>query len=215
MDFEQALNYRQAIRSYSDRSITVEDLKNIVAQAQKSPSWVDSQPWKVYIATGDAVRRLASQQADLEDAGIASRPEVPVRHRRDWAQIPRENMAQNSTSKAAFGKQHQASFEESQKYLYHAPAVAYLTIPKDSPDWSKFDLGLFASSLMLAAAAKQIDSIPSYSLVKYPELARKELAIPTNETIFVGIALGYRSDSVLNQYRSKRMALDDVLTIRD
>lgn len=215
MEFNEALTRRHAIRSYTDQPVTIADLKDIVVQAQKSPSWVDSQPWKVYLATGATVKELAQQQAQLENQGVASHPEVPVRHRKDWAQMPRENMAINSKRKAAWATSHNDNYDRYQKYLYNAPAVIYLTIAKNSTDWSKFDLGMFASTLMLAASAKGIDSIPSYSLVKYPELARTALHVPIDETIFIGIALGYQSDSILNQYRSKRTDLDDILVIKD
>lgn len=215
MEFNQALTRRHSIRSYSDKPISIDDLKDIVTKAQKSPSWVDSQPWKIYIATGKTVKKLAQQQADLEDKGTASHPEIPVRHRDDWAKMPRANMAENSVRKADWATEHNDDYDRYQKYLYNAPAVAYLTIAKDSTDWSKFDLGMFASTLMLAASDKGIDSIPSDSLVKYPELSRAALDIPTDETIFIGIALGYQSDSILNQYRSNRSDLSSILTIKD
>ncbi|WP_137596773.1 nitroreductase [Paucilactobacillus kaifaensis] len=215
MEFNEALMRRHAIRSYTDQPVSIKDLKAIVAQAQKSPSWVDSQPWKVYIATGKTVKKLAQQQADLENQGVASHSEIPTRHRKDWAQMPRENMAINSKRKADWATEHNDDYDHYQKYLYNAPAVIYLTIAKNSPDWSKFDLGMFASTLMLSASAKEIDSIPSYALVKYPELERAALDIPEDETIFIGIALGYQSDSLLNQYRSQRSKLDDILVIKD
>ena len=78
--------------------------------------------------------------------------------------------------------------------------------------WSVYDLGAFSMSLMLAACEKDIDSIPAYELIKYPEVLRENLPIP-DEDIIAGIALGYASDAKVNEFRSSRMDAEDILKI--
>lgn len=73
--------------------------------------------------------------------------------------------------------------------------------------------GAFSMSLMLAAAEKNIDSIPAYELIKYPEILRQNLPISDDESIIAGIALGYASDAKINNFRSSRLDLDDILKI--
>ncbi len=68
-------------------------------------------------------------------------------------------------------------------------------------------------SLMLAATEKGIDSIPAYELVKYPEIIRKNLQISDDESIIAGIALGYASDSKLNDFRAEKLDIVDILKI--
>ncbi len=69
------------------------------------------------------------------------------------------------------------------KNLYYAPAIAYLTIPKQSNLWSVYDLGAFAQTLALAAKAKGIDSMPAYEFVKYPASVREIMGIPEDQTL--------------------------------
>lgn len=106
-----------------------------------------------------------------------------------------------------------SDFAKTQPVLFNAPAVVYLTVPKTAPMWSVYDLGAFSMSLMLAAAEKDIDSIPAYELIKYPEILRQNLPISDDESIIAGIALGYASDAKINDFRSSRLDLDDILKI--
>ena len=69
-----------------------------------------------------------------------------------------------------------------------------MTIPKISPAWSVFDLGIFAQSLMLSAINNGISVMPAHSLVSYPDLVRKYAGISENEMVGMAIALGYRDN---------------------
>ena len=68
-------------------------------------------------------------------------------------------------------------------------------------------------SLMLAASEKDIDSIPAYELIKYPEVLRENIPIPEDEDIIAGIALGYASNAKINEFRSSRLNVDEILKI--
>ena len=52
MEFSEVVKNRSSIRSFAKQDIPKETLVEIVKEAQRSPSWVNSQPWKVYMATG-------------------------------------------------------------------------------------------------------------------------------------------------------------------
>lgn len=102
-----------------------------------------------------------------------------------------------------------------QPTLFSAPTLVYLTIDRNSPEWAVFDLGMFAQTLMLAAADKKIDSIAAYEVVKYPDLIRKHMEIPNHEMIAMGIALGYRAEDEINSFKSARVETSNMLKIKD
>ncbi|WP_332375234.1 nitroreductase family protein [Lactococcus cremoris] len=58
MEFSTTLNNRISIRDFKDKQISKEILKTIVSDAQQAPSWANSQPWRVYIATGDTMKEI-------------------------------------------------------------------------------------------------------------------------------------------------------------
>jgi len=68
---------------------------------------------------------------------------------------------------------------------------------------------------MLAARHIGVDSAPAVILVAHPDLIRKELKIPDDLQIIIGIALGYADAAHLqNQTRSPRRSIQEAVTIK-
>jgi nitroreductase len=78
--------------------------------------------------------------------------------------------------------------------------------------WSIFDIGMLAQSIMLEAQQYGLGSIPAYNLVSYPDIIRKELEIPDDLSIIIGIALGYSdAQHPQNKFRSPRRPIQEVV----
>lgn len=52
MDFTKVVNKRHSVRQFTDQAVETDLIKEIVTVAQRTPSWVNSQPWQVYCAQG-------------------------------------------------------------------------------------------------------------------------------------------------------------------
>nr|WP_314890316.1 nitroreductase family protein [Actinomyces oris] len=52
MEFSQVVANRHSVRDFTDQPVSQEDLVDVVRTAQQAPSWVNSQPWRVYAAPG-------------------------------------------------------------------------------------------------------------------------------------------------------------------
>lgn len=216
MDFTEAVRNRRSIRFFKEgEAISENDIRAIVEEAGRAPSWANSQPWGVYVATGDTLARVKADHLTRARAGQEGHSDFETMHRNQWSRQAQDNMGKWGADISAYlGQAHGNDFARSQALLFQAPAIAYLTIPEPAPIWAVLDLGAFSGMLMLAASARGIDSMEAYELVKYPEPVRKALGIPSGELLATGIALGYRSDAFINSFQSKRMALDEYLTIR-
>lgn len=59
MDLTTAITSRHSTRAFTDEPVGRETITEIVALARRAPSWVDSQPWRVYAAIGAARERIA------------------------------------------------------------------------------------------------------------------------------------------------------------
>lgn len=55
MNFKELMEKRYSARDFTSKEVTEEDLNEIVEIAELSPSWANSQPWNVYIATGKSL----------------------------------------------------------------------------------------------------------------------------------------------------------------
>ena len=212
MNFKDLMIKRYSARDFTSKSISEADLTEIVETAELSPSWANTQPWNVYIATGDSLSKIREEWIKQNSDEIEGKSDLPSGHREDFGKRGLDNMNQ------FFGEALEVvgnpdDFAKTQPVLFNSPAVVYLTVVKGAPMWSVYDLGAFSMSLMLAASEKDIDSIPAYELIKYPEVLRENLPIPDDEDIIAGVALGYASDAKINEFRSSRLDVDEILKI--
>jgi len=77
---------------------------------------------------------------------------------------------------------------------------------------SHFDLGLLVQTICLAAQDFGVESLIASSFVSQPDILRKELEIPENLNIVIGIGLGYANpNSIINTYRSPRRPIQEVV----
>lgn len=216
MDLTTAITSRHSTRAFTDEPVGRETITEIVALARRAPSWVDSQPWRVYAAIGAARERIARRHAESSTSGARGRSDIATMHRDQWASAQQRNMAGMSESLLALlGPDLERVTGEARASLFGAPALLYLTIPRAAPQGSLYDLGAFAQTLMLAARDRGLDTIPAYELVRYPAEAREEMGIPDDEILVVGVALGHRADALINSLVTDRAPVEQVLTIRD
>lgn len=215
MSDQSVTSHRHSTRDFSDRSVSLSTLRTIVQEAQAAPSWENTQPWKVYVATGETAARLRQSHQALNAQGQKSWTEVIPPKKDQWADFPQENMNAWRQNMLAFYGQDAPKFAAVQQTLFNAPAIAYLTMPKDSSAYSAYDLGALGYGILLAAQQHGLGAVPAYELVRYPEEIHREFSIPADQAIFMGIALGYPTDSKINDLRTHRRPLDDILTLKD
>ncbi|WP_407410168.1 nitroreductase family protein [Methanobrevibacter sp.] len=203
---------RFSARDYTDEQISEEDLKGIVDIARLTPSWANTQPWNVHIACGETLEKIRETWIEKNNDEIRGNSDLPVGHSEDFGERGLNNIMTNANAITEFigGPEDLSRLPH---LLFNAPAIAYLTVPKTAPMWSVYDLGTFSMSLMLAATEKGINSVPAYELVKYPDVLRENMDIDDDESIIVGIALGYASENIINKYRSPRLEVEDILKI--
>ena len=215
MDVKEALRARRSIRFFSDRQVPEDVIREIVQDAQRAPSWANAQPWKMYVETGEAAARTRRQHYQNVQRGLQGKSDLETGHRSDWGTMAYRNMrAWSGDLQSHLGHEDGIQFSESQARLFDAPALVYLTMHKGSPLWSIYDMGAFGQTLMLSAKDHGVDSMPAYEIVKYPQEIRRALSIPQDEDIVMGIGLGYADDRRINSFRSSRVPVDDILTVR-
>lgn len=215
MEFEEALVRRKSVRDFDGRPLDERMIRKVVEMAGRAPSWANSQPWRVYVAMGGTLGRIRSRHMELARRGVRGASDFENMHRDDWGAQPQRNMTDWSQDLfyGYLGGDMEA-FANANTRLFNASAIAYLTLERPYPEWSVLDLGAFEQTLALAAASEGLDTMIAYELVKYPQVVREEMGIPKGEDLAIGIALGKASDEKVNGYRSRRMGLDEYLTIR-
>ena len=214
MDFTKVVNKRHSVRQFTSQPVATDLIKEIVTVAQRTPSWVNSQPWQVYCARGTVLQKIKDAYRKADQTGQASQPDLPVMSREEWAPRTQANMKQWRHGIVHhfpnFDEAH-AAMSTASAELYNSPVILYVTVPQATPDWSVFDAGAFAQTLMLAAANRGLASIPTYNSVRFPRILHRLLNIPVDERIIIGVSLGYPADQPINHYHSQRVPLSTVL----
>jgi len=216
MEFKDVVYTRHSVREFKADAVPEETLRKMVEIAGRTPSWEDSQPWKVYIATGDTLKSISADWSANTAEKVKGDPDMPTQHRVDFSQQSQDNMASfNDDLVACTGDSELTDFKRGQGELFDAAAVVYLTLPKNASQWSVYDLGAFGQTLLLAAKDLGVDSIPAYAYVMYPDIVRKYMPISDDEMVAMGIGLGYPTDHKLNDFSASRLPLEEYLVIRD
>lgn len=222
MDAKTAIETRRSVRGFLDRPVRDEDLREILRLASRSPSGGNAQPWKVYVARGEALRRVCDAAAEAFWATWEKKPgserfaEAFPYYPESWRSPYSDRRRQNGMElyrlvgvergdRAARGRQAAKNFR-----MFGAPVGLFLTVADWMGDGAKMDCAMFAQTLMLAARSMGIDSCPHAAFNKYASVALPALGAPKGEILVCAVALGYEDpDEPANALRAPRAGVDE------
>lgn len=214
MNNKSILVNRHSSRAFQNKPVEIDVLKDIVKEASLAPSWENTQPWKVYLATGKSVKNIrASHIQSVNDKEKSWTEVVPPQ---SWSTYTQHNIDEwLNDIKSFFSEAGMNDFFKSNALLFNAPAIAYITIPKDSSHYSAYDAGALGYGLLLSAFEHGLSAVPAYELIRYPKEIRSQFNIPEDESIMMGVAIGYPEETEINTLKTKRNDLDTILTIAE
>ena len=207
--FKELMKERHSVRKFQSKSIPEQILKDIISISLLSPSWCNSQPWNIYVVSGNTLEQIRKEWISKHNNKIKGYADINPGHRTDFSERSQKVMAEFYKAAGVEKDNLNIEFMNAQPNLYYAPTIVYLTLPKGHIKYSVLDLGGLEMSLMLAAKDHGVDSIPAYETVLYPDVLRKFVKIPENEDIVIGVALGYEEKDPLNEFRSKKLTLEE------
>jgi nitroreductase len=219
MNVLDALHSRYTVRSFKTDPLSNETLQKILDAALHAPSWGNTQPWEIFVAGGEVLNRLRKAYLQyLKDCvprnpDLAAPREWPPDLQKRMELVKAERVA--AVERACLDTSTLADVAQINYRFFDAPVVVYLCMDRRLTPWSIFDIGLLVQSIMLAAQQFNVGSAPAVTLVAHPDLIRKELEIPDDLLIIIGVALGYAdAKHTLNSFRSPRRSIDEVIRFR-
>lgn len=222
MDVIQAIKERKSIRAFKPDPVPLDLLRKILEQAQRAPSWANTQPWEFAVVTGkklkaiqDAFVKRGAAAMQNSQSDIARPPDFPE---------PFISRIKKMQAKEMRGRTSQATKEEMEARMtanfrhYGATTCIYLLVAKNFVYqekgvnmWALFDCGAVEQTIMLLATNYGLGTIAQAMAVVYPDIIHKELGIPDDKLVALGIAIGYPdwSNPVNEDYRD-REPLDEI-----
>jgi len=217
MDTATCIKNRMSVRGFTKNPVPEELLAEIIDIARWSPSYKNSQPWEVVILSGKKKDDLSALLLDLLEQGVEPNPDLAAPEY--WPQREQANIDHLYASrKEATGLDLNdpkiiVAAKKANFRFYKAPHGIFLFQNASLSQWSLFDLGLFAQSLMLAAHAKGLGTVPQAFLTDYAPQVKEFLGIPDSKGLVLGISIGYPDpQSPANQLRTERMATDEIVS---
>jgi nitroreductase len=195
MKFNDVYNHERVTRKFTNRKVNEEMIAQIIERAQQSPSLLNSQPWKAYTLTGNALSGLKKEVKKQLDLKVEPHEDFARMLSLNWDPYPSQNMAALGASQPYFFNNKMDLFTNANNTMFNAQDIVFVTIPKASPIWSVYDLGIFSQSIMLLAINEGLSVMPAHSMVSYPELVRKYGHISEDELIGMAIGLGYKDNT--------------------
>ena len=213
MDILEAIQARHSVRDFLSKPVPKDIIMEIMAAAIRSPSGGNGQPWEIFVASGatmENIRKVYQERAQGQAGGPAGPvpPPLPAFIQERMATIRNERIRLLGLDPAdpASGK----VFMEWGCRLFGAPALAVICMDKALSSY--LDIGMLVQTICLAAQHFGVDSLIASAFVSQPDVLRKELEIPENLNIVIGVGLGYPNpDSIINTYRSPRRPIQEVV----
>jgi nitroreductase len=217
--FQKLIESRNSTRDFLDKPIAPELLDEILQDGVNAPSWSNTRPFLVAVATGEQRDRISNAlverlRENKEIKGMGQNPdfthEVPYpdgllqRSQKVGAGIY-ETLGIDRSDKAARFKFMERNYE-----FFGAPVALFFFAHKGLDHFGTLDLGLYMQTVMLSAKARGIGTCAQGYLGNYPDIIKAEFDAPEEYALVCGMSVGYPSDHPINSWRAERLPIENL-----
>ncbi len=202
---DEAITSRRSIRAFLATPVSTKTVVDILRVASRAPSGTNTQPWKVTVLTGAALKDLSARvRAAFDD------PAQRSDHVEEYAYYPtewrspyidrRRKVGWDLYSLLGIGKADKQRMHEQHGKNYaffDAPVGLIFTIDRVMRQGSWLDYGMFLQNVMVAARARGLDTCPQAAFTQFHRLISQALKLPPEEMVVCGMALGFADPSAI------------------
>ena len=220
---------RYSVRDFRPDPVATEIVEEILEDTRQAPSWSNTRPFMLALATGERADRLRAAYIAEFDVTL------PVQHKkrgamvrlalsgkapdgdyRTWAPHPADLLPHSQ----AVGSQlyaHMGIARDDRKArdaavrrnceAFGAPVIGFVLVHKGLMPFAALDAGIMLQTLFLSAKAHGVDSCPLGVMATWRRPFDAEFEAPADYRLITGFALGYASDAPVNDFRAERRAV--------
>jgi nitroreductase len=212
----QLATERYSCRGFLPDALPRATIDRILAIAQRSPSWCNSQPWQLTIGSAEATAR--ARAALLAHVQQGAQPEPDFDWPREYRGVYQERrrdcgLQLYRATGVARGDAAAARRQQLENFrFFGAPHVAIVTTEEPLGTYGAVDCGAYVGLFMIAARACGVASIALAALGAYAPFWRAHWGLDPQRKVVCGLAFG-REDPAhpANAYRLSRAGLDEVV----
>ena len=232
-DFSQFLASRRSTRDFLSKPVAPEIIEQILKDSLTAPSWSNTRPFKVAVASGDIRDRISTEflsrwrvLSKIMRKGILnklrivySRYGLPTSNRSIAKPYPAElkpraervGREMYETFGVARGDRTARDQQWAKNYsFFGAPVELFIYVHKSLHVYAASDAGLMMQNLMLSAHAHGLGSCAQGAVAIWDDVVRKEFDVPKGYRLLCGISLGYPSESSMNDFKANRLEVEEL-----
>ena len=210
-----AVRSRCSVRAFTDESVPVGELREILQLAARAPSGGNLQPWRVYVLGGEELQRFVTTMQDRLLSGPADPEEYPIYppdlkkpysdYRFDIGQRLYRSLGIGRDDREGRKRQFAHNFA-----FFGAPVGLFCFVDRCMGQAQWADLGMFLQTMMLLLSERGYGSCAQEAWALYHRTVSQFVAAPEELMLFCGMAIG-RPDTgaPVNHLHSPRLVLDD------
>ena len=221
MDVLSAIAGRISTRAFLDKPVSAALLGEIIETARWAPSGTNCQPWQVVGVTGNTLKVISEDLVAHVSSGggeSAHYNYYPPEWHEPYLQRRRTcgYMLYEAQGIARDDKPGRMNSMLQNFNFFGAPAGMFFYVPNVMDKGSWVDMGMFIQSVMLAARGLGLETCPQFALAMYPDVVEKHFTPPQEHSLVCGLSIGFADpDQSVNNYRTERLAVDEILTCYD
>ena len=225
---------RRSLRDFRPDPVPGELVERIISDALLAPSWSNTRPYRVAIATGHIRDEISAELSARWDKLGAIRF-GSFRHKvgavvsgkafpRSDFRVPLTNPGDLQPRRVALARKlfHHVGLERGdgagrQREIgrnfdfFGAPVALFVFARSRMGVYSSLDAGFFAENLLLSAANRGVGACAQGFLAVWSQPVRKRFDIPRGYKLLFGISLGYPTDAPVNDFRPPETSVEDIV----
>lgn len=232
-DFSQFLASRRSTRDFLSTPVPQEILEQILKDSLTAPSWSNTRPFKVAVASGEVRDRISTEflsrwgvLSKIMRKGILnklriifSRYGLPTSNRSIAKPYPadlkpraeRVGREMYEFFGVARGDRPARDQQWAKNYsFFGAPVELFIYVHKSLHIYAASDAGLMMQNLFLSAHAHGLGTCAQGAVAIWDDVVRKEFDVPKGYRLLCGISLGYPSESSINDFRANRLEVEEL-----
>ena len=233
-DFSNFVASRHSTRDFLSTPISQAIIDQILKDALTAPSWSNTRPFKIAVASGETRERISEEflarwkalskilrKGFLNKLRIVySRYGLPTSNRLIAKPYPSELKPRaERLGKELYevfgvtrGDTTARNVQWAKNYsFFGAPVEVFVFVHKSLHIYAASDAGLMMQNLILSAHAHGLGTCAQGAVGIWEDVVRKEFEISKNYRLLCGIALGYPSDSAVNDFAANRIDISEIV----
>jgi nitroreductase len=233
-DFSSFLADRRSTRDFLPTPVPQELIEKLLTDSLTAPSWSNTRPFKVAVASGEVRDRISNEflnrwaaLSKARNGGVLAKmkllltryglPTSNIRMSKPYVselkpRAQRIGKELYTVLEVPRGDRIKRDEQWARNYeFFGAPVELFVYIHKSLHIYAASDAGLMMENLMLSAHSMGLGTCAQGAVGIWDDVVRREFEVSKDYRLLCGIAVGYPSDKPVNSFKAHRISVEELV----